>query len=444
MLAAVRDLVACERERFAAGHPTSLARRGNGWLAGSPGIAQTRWPMGVPLAVAEASGSWLVDADGNEFVDAALGDGAVLAGHAAAAVVEAVAGVLRTGTAGALLPSPDADRARTLLADRFRLPVWTLATTAGDALRWALRIARHTTGRQRVLVFSQAVHANADETLVVLDSGRPRMRHGTVGAAVNPITTTRVVEWNDLDAVERELAEGDVACVLAEPALTRPDIVAPDEHFHEELRGLTRHAGVQLVLDETRTAAAGFGGGTRRWALEPDLVVLGESIGGGVPVAAIGMTDDVAARLLDAGEVDLADAGGIGSGLAGGPVATGAVAATLGCVLTADAHEAMERAAARCANGLAASMARHGADWSVQRLGARISIGYGALPRTGFDAAAALDDELDGYLRLFALNRGVLLGPGRPTALMCPATSATDVDRVVDVVDAALDALTGG
>jgi glutamate-1-semialdehyde 2,1-aminomutase len=251
-----------------------------------------------------------------------------------------------------------------------------------------------------------------------------------MGPPVDPALTTRVVEFNDLAALERELEHGDVACVLAEPAMTNIGIVLPEPGFHDALRALTRKHGTLLVNDETHTISAGPGGCTRAWGLEPDFVTIGKPIASGIPAAVYGFTDEVASRWRAATSRDLADTGGIGGTLAGNALALAAMRATLLQVLTEDAYAGMISLATRFAAGVEQAIAEHRLPWIVKQLGARAEYWFRpGPPRNGGEAAAAVDPALDRYMHLAALNRGVLITPFHNMALMCPATTAADVDR---------------
>ena len=170
--------------------------------------------------------------------------------------------------------------------------------SATDANRFVLRFARHLTGRPRIAVMDWCYHGTVDETLAVLDGDRVVPRPGALGPQVDVAETTAVVPFNDLDALDRRLAEGDVACLLMEPALTNIGIVLPEDGYLDGVREITRRHGVLLVIDETHTLCAGPAAARAAWGLEPDFVVVGKPIGGGVPCAAYGMTAEVADRLL--------------------------------------------------------------------------------------------------------------------------------------------------
>ena len=392
-----------------------------------------RWPGGSPLFVARASGARFADVDGLEYVDFCLGDTGAMTGHAPPAAVEAIRAQLDRGLTF-MLPTVDAIAVSAELARRFGLPFWQIASTATDANRFAIRLSRRITGRPKILVFNWCYHGTVDETLAVLSRGFVVARPGNLGPPVDPAWTTRVVEWNDFAALERELAMGDVACVLAEPAMTNVGIVLPALGFHDHLRAVTRRTGTLLILDETHTLSAGPGGCTLRDGLEPDIVTVGKPLASGLAAAAYGFSAEVAARVQAAIRVDESDTGGIGGTLAGNALVMAAMRATLEQVLTPEAYAGMFALAARFEAGVQAAVAEAELPWIVQRLGARVEYWFrDSPPRNGGEAAASIDPELDRYMHLAALNRGILLTPFHNMALMSPATTEADVDRHTEV-----------
>jgi glutamate-1-semialdehyde 2,1-aminomutase len=437
-------LFAREMARFADEHPRSraLAQDAREHLAGGvPMPWMVRWAGGSPLFVSRASGARFVDVDGREYVDFCLGDTGAMTGHAPAAAVAAIRDQLASGLTF-MLPTADALPVAAELARRFGLPYWQIATTATDANRFALRLCRRITGRSKILIFNWCYHGTVDETFAVLERGRVVPRPGNLGPPVDPALTTRVVEWNDAGALDRELAHGDVACVLAEPALTNVGIVLPAPGFHAHLRAATRRAGTLLILDETHTLSAGPGGCTLRDGLEPDIVTVGKPLASGLAAAAYGLSSDVAARVEAAIRVDESDTGGIGGTLAGNALVLAAMRATLEQVLTAEAYESMFDLAERFEAGVRTTITDSRLPWTVQRLGARVEYSFRELPaRNGGEAAASADLELDRYLHLAALNRGVLMTPFHNMALMSPATTVEDVDRHTHAFREAVTAL---
>jgi glutamate-1-semialdehyde 2,1-aminomutase len=438
-------LTAREEEAFAAARPRSreLAERARGSLLGGvPMTWMMRWAGSFPVFLAEAQGARVVDVDGHEYVDLCLGDTGAMAGHAPEPVVRAVAERAAHGLT-AMLPTEDAAWAGEELARRFGLPLWQFTLSATDANRFAIRIARALTGRPKVLVFNGCYHGTVDETFATLrGDGSVGIREGNVGPPVDPALTTKVVELNDVDALRAALAPGDVACVLAEPALTNIGIVLPEPGFHEALRELTLDADTLLIVDETHTFSAGPGGYTAAHGLEPDLLTIGKAIGGGVPVGAFGLSAEVARRALEQEDADYEDVGGVGGTLSGNALSLAAVRATLGDVLTDDAFARMTELGERLSQGATDAIASAGLPWHVTRLGCRAEYRFQATPpRNGGESASAGDAELERYLHLYALNRGVLLTPFHNMALVCPATTEADVDRHTEVFAASLGEL---
>jgi glutamate-1-semialdehyde 2,1-aminomutase len=439
-------LLAREVERFREEHPRSLELHGRSQeslLFGVPMSWMARWAGGFPVYLDEAQGARVKDVDGHEYVDLCLGDTGAMAGHAPQPVARAIAIQAERG-ATAMLPTEDAAWVGEELARRFGLPLWQFALTATDANRWALRLAREVTGRPKVLVFDWCYHGSVDESLATATPEGVRAREGNVGPAVDPGVTTKVVQFNDLYALEQALEPGDVACVLAEPALTNIGIVLPEDGFHEGLRMLTRDTGTLLAIDETHTLSAGPGGCTRAWELEPDLVTVGKAIGGGMPAAAYGVTAELAERIAGRAEADYEDVGGIGGTLAGNALSLAATRATLEHVLTDQAYEHTIPLAERFASGVRESITRAGAPWHVTELGCRAEYRFQPEPpQNGAQAAAAIDAELERFMHVYALNRGVLITPFHNMALMSPATAPADVDAHTQVFSESVEELLG-
>ena len=436
-MTALAELQARETLRFAETHPRSreLADRARGSLfEGVPMHWMRKWPGGFPVFVAEASGARFVDVDGIEYVDFCLGDTGAMTGHAPAPTLRAVAEQAARGIT-LMLPSEDVLWVSQELTRRFRVSAWQFALTATDANRFTIRLARHVTGRDKVLVFNWCYHGTVDETFATLGGdGVVRARSGNLGPPVDPALTTRVVEFNDVEALERELAAGDVAVVLAEPALTNIGIVHPEPGFHDALRRLTREHGTVLAIDETHTICCGPGGYTLAHGLEPDVVTIGKPIAGGIPAAAYGFSDELAAR--HAGTIELEDVavGGVGGTLAANALSLAAMRATLAEVLVDEVFERMVPLAERWTEGVQAGIAESGVPWHVTRLGCRAEYLFGPeRPRNGAEAHAASNFELERYMHLYALNRGILLTPFHNMALMSPATTEADVDRHTEV-----------
>ena len=436
----LRELIAREHELFDETHPRSRELHEEArasLLGGVPMSWMTMWAGGYPLYLERAEGATVADVDGNEYADFCVGDTGAMAGHSPEPTLRAIAQAAGITT---MLPTEDAAWVGGELARRFGVPYWQFSLTATDANRWMLRMCRQVTGRRRVAVFSWCYHGSVDESFVRLDDrGEARVREGLVGPAVDPIETTRVAEFNDIESVRAALEHGDVACLLMEPALTNIGIVLPEPGFLEAVRELCDEHGTLLIIDETHTLSAGPGGCTAAWGLRPDAVTLGKSIGGGVPIEAYGVSADLAERIAAQEDADYQDTGGVGGTLAGNALSLAAARATLAEVLTDEAFERMTRLRARFVEGIEAAIARHGMPWSIVSLGARCEYRYAPEPpRTGAESAAAGDPELDEYLHLYLMNRGVLITPFHNMALMCPSTAEEQVDRHTEAFGAAV------
>ncbi len=444
--ARLRVLTSRERATFADRHPRSAAAyaRADHLFGRVPMTWMNKSAAGYPVYLDRARGARLTDIDGHEYVDFCLGDTAAMAGHSPAPVVAAVTRRLADlGGASTMVPTEDAALVGAELTRRFGLPAWSFALTATDANRWAIRLLRAVTGRTRILVNSYCYHGSVDESLIVIGpDGRPRSREGNVGAPVDVTLTSRVAEFNDLDGLARELAHGDVAAVLMEPALTNIGIVLPEPGYLAGVRALTREHGTYLVNDETHTFSAGPGGATAAWALDPDVITIGKAIGGGIPVGAYGLSAALATRLAGRTDLDLIDMGGVGGTLAGNPVSMAATRATLEEVLTDAAFAGMTEVATAFADGVRKIVAEHALPWSVAQLGARVEYRFAApAPRTGTESAATADAEVADFLHAYLVNRGVLLTPFHNMALMCPQTTTDDVARHHEVFAAAVGEL---
>jgi len=435
--AVLAERTEAELQRFIAANPKSKAlyeRSRHSLLGGVPMPWMMRWAGGFPVFAEKASGARITDVDGHTYVDLCLGDTGSMPGHGPAPVVAAVAEQAAKGIT-TMLPTENAAWVGEEMSRRFLMDRWMFTLTATDANRAALRICRQVTGRSKVLVFSYSYHGSVDEAFAVAGSdGTTVSREGNAGPPVDPAQTTVAIEFNDLDALERALASEEIACVLAEPAMTNMGIVLPDEGYHDALRALTRAHGTVLIIDETHTFSAGPGGCTDEWGLDPDMFTIGKSIGSGVPAGALGMTLEMSERMLAQKEADYEDTGGVGGTLAGNALSMAAIRATLSEVLTDEAFEHTIPLAARFAAGIREVVAEFGLPWNVTQLGSRAEYRFEDEPaRSGTQAHDNSDPELERYLHLHALNRGVLITPFHNMALMSPVTTEADVDRHTEV-----------
>jgi len=433
-------LIARERESFERDHARSRKLHSEArasLVGGVPMSWMAMWVGGFPLYQQQAHGSTIVDVDGNEYADFCLGDTGAMAGHSPEPTMRAIADIDGITT---MLPTEDAAWVGAELARRFGLPYWQFALTATDANRWMIRMCRHVTGRSRIAVFNWCYHGSVDESFVTIDEqGLARARAGLVGPALDPTETTRVAEFNDLRSLECVLEHEDVACLLMEPALTNIGIVLPAPGYMDAVRALCTRYGTLLIIDETHTFSAGPGGCTAAWGLEPDAVTLGKSIGGGVPVGTYGVTAELAERIAAQADADYEDTGGVGGTLAGNALSLAAARATLGEVLTDSAFERMIGLRERFVDGVEAAIDEHRVPWTIVSLGARCEYRFTPEPpRTGAESSAADDPELEEYLHLYLMNRGVLITPFHNMALICPATTEEQVDRHTEVFGAAV------
>jgi len=445
--ARLQDLMERERQTFRERHPRSgeLAEDAKrSLLFGVPMNWMTRWPGDYPVFVDRAEGARFWDADGNEFVDFCLGDTGGMAGHSPKVSVDAIAQQAAKGIT-LMLPTEDAAWVGSELARRFDIPYWNFTLTATDANRFAIRWARQVTGRTKVVVHNWCYHGSVDESFATLDdAGNVIAREGNVGKPVPLDETTRVVEINDLAGLEAALANEDVAVCMFEPALTNIGIVLPDPGYHEAVRELCSTYGTLLLIDETHTISAGPGGCTRAWNLRPDIVTIGKTLGAGIPSAAYGFSAELSERVYAHTDWKNADVGGVGGTLAGNALSLAAMRATLGEVMTDDAFERMIELGERFEEGVRSVIEGRELPWHVVRLGCRVEYLFRAeRARNGSEAAAGQDEQLDPFIHLYLLNRGVLMTPFHNMALMSPATTGEDVDRHTEVFGRAADELLG-
>jgi glutamate-1-semialdehyde 2,1-aminomutase len=428
----LKSLMEREQKKFVDERPKSRAlfeRAGKSMLGGVPMNWMVKWAGAFPPFVREAQGAHFTDVDGHRYIDLCLGDTGAMTGHSPAATVAAVREQVARGIT-LMLPSEDAVWVAEELQRRFGLPYWQFTLSATDANRFSIRLARQITGRQKLLVYNWCYHGGVDESFITLKEGVSQARRGNIGPPIDPTVTTKVVEFNDLPALERALEPGDVACVLAEPAMTNVGIVHPDSGYHRRLRELTREVGTLLMMDETHTICAGPGGYTRAENLEPDFLIFGKPIGGGVPGATYGFTQEVAQKIARHFNLEDCDTGGIGGTLAGNALSLAAMRATLERVLTPESFGPMIRMAERWTAGVEQAIADFAVPWHVTRLGCRAEYLFSPHPpRNGTEAHDAMDFELERFMHLYAMNRGILLTPFHNMALMSPATAPEDVDH---------------
>ena len=396
---------------------------------GVPMLWMAKWPGPWPVYVDHAQGAHFTCVDGIDHVDLCLGDTGAMVGHSPKPTVDALSAQLAKGIT-TMLPTEDAEIAAGMLAERFGVPMWQFTLTATDANRAMIRYSRAVTGKKKVLVMDYCYHGSVDETFATLDdNGAVVERRGNIGAPVPPSETTVVVPFNDVPALEAAFATGEIACVLVEPAMTNIGIVLPEPGWHDALRELATLHGAVLIIDETHTLCAGPGGMTQRDGLRPDAVVVGKTIAGGIPAGAYGMTQELGDKVRSSLHLEDIDVGGVGGTLAGNALSLVGITATLGEVLTRESYPGMIDQATRWTQGVSQALEDWNVPWQVTQLGTRAEYSFlPHAPHDGGEAAHADDFELQQYLHLHALNRGILMTPFHNMALMSPATSAQDVD----------------
>ena len=426
------SLLAQEEQLFHRAHPRSheLYQRARKSLHGGvPMLWMVRWAGAFPVFVNEAKGAHFTDVDGHSYIDFCLGDTGAMTGHSPDATVRAIVEQIQKGIT-LMLPLEDVIWVGEELQRRFGLPYWQFTLTATDANRFALRMARMITERPKILVFSYCYHGSVDESFIVLDEeGTPVPRPNNLGPQIDPRLTTKVVEFNDIAALETVLSARDVAAVLAEPVMTNIGIIHPEPGYHEALRELTRKYGTYLIIDETHTICTGPGGYTAAHGLQPDFLTIGKPLAGGVPAAVYGFTEEVSQAFSARLDVDDADAGGIGGTLAGNALSIAAMKATLQHVLTDDFYGKSIALQEYFTEGVESVIQEFSLPWIVKSLGNRSEYWFRPTPpRNGGEAFAAIDHELDRYMHLFALNRGILMTPFHNMALISPEITRDDVD----------------
>ncbi len=428
----IAELMKIEEQRFLDLHKEStkaFTQSSKVMHEGVPMSWMAKWPGAHPVFIKEAKGAHFTDLDGHDYIDFCLGDTGSMTGHSPAATVNAVKAQIDKGIT-AMLPSENASIVSDLLRERFGLPLWQFTVSATDANRHVIRYARMITGRDKIVVIDRCYHGSVDETFATLDSaGNTVKREGNIGAPVALDVTTRVVEFNDLAAMEAALSKGDVAAILMEPAMTNIGIVLPVDGYLKGVEELCKKYGTLLIIDETHTISVGPGGMTKQLGLKPDFFTIGKALAAGIPVGTFGMTQAVADAIKARVEIEKIDTGGIGGTLAGNILALAAMRATLEDVLTEANFARMIELGDRWSDGVDAAIKEFDLDWHCNRLGARGEyIFKGKAPRTGKEAADSGDFALEQYIHLRLLNDGFLLTPFHNMALMCPDTTAADVD----------------
>ena len=438
-----------EQKLYGDKHPTSkkIYQESNHLFARVPMTWMNKWVGGFPLSFVTARGSCITDVDNHTYIDFALGDTGAMCGHSPTELVDAIKNRIETlGGITTMMPTEDSEWVANELSTRFGLCKWSFSLSATDANRWILRLARLVTRRPKILVFSYSYHGSVDESLIVLDDyGRPMQRPGNVAPAVCPTQTSRVVEFNDIDAIKRELAYGDVAAVLMEAAMTNMGIILPSDGFLEELAKICKTTQTLLIIDETHTISLGPGGATKHYNLQPDAITIGKCIGGGIPCGAYGMTQELASRvhlaIADA-DSDIEDCGGVGGTLAGNALSFAAMRAVLGKVLTPAAFDHMQNLASVFSRHVESLIIKYNLPWCVLQLGARVEYMFSRLPPLNAKEVLQYKNmELENYLHLYCINRGILMTPFHNMVLMAPTTTLEQVEYHGRVLEDAVKSL---
>lgn len=438
------DLAEREARRFASTRPRSLtaATQGNAFLDGVPLHWMKDWPMPFLPLVAKAEGATITDIDGYKINDFCLGDTGSMFGHSPKPVAKAIRAQARRGLTY-MLPTEDAVEAGRLLNQTFGPFRWQIATTATDANRFALRVARAVTGKAKVLVFNGCYHGTVDDTFVTLDKGRTVNRPGLMGQIADLSTLAVACEFNDLAGVEAALAKGDVAAILTEPVMTNSCMVLPAPVFHDGLRDLATRYGALLIIDETHTISSGFGGYTNVHGLRPDVFVVGKCVAGGLPTAVWGLSESTAKAYQAANAAREPGHSGMGTTLSANPLQFACLRANLSEVMTPKAYAHMEKLASRLVTGLSRAIDKHGLPWHAIRVGARVEFICAPGPlKNGTEAAAAHQPQVEAALHTALLNHGCLIAPFHNMMLISPATRKRQVDALISAFDEVLTDLT--
>jgi glutamate-1-semialdehyde aminotransferase len=390
-----------------------------------------------PIYAESGHGAHFRDVDGNDYLDFNVCDLSMTVGFGNEIVAATLAAQARRGTQF-LLATEDAVVVAEQLAERTRHPYWQFTLSASGANTEVVRAARFLTRRSRIVIFSGHYHGHIDETLVREEQGRtiadnPGLTPGTAAH-------TTLLPFNDLGALERTLATGDVALVLTEPALTNCNVVLPAREFHAGVRELTRKHGTLLCLDEAHTFQFAYGGLVNAWQLDADFIVLGKGLGTGVSFGLYGMSEAIGTAY--ARHIDMyVDPRGMATGgtTFATPLATATARVALEQILTPDAFARIGTLGTRLADGLEASFARRSLPWRAFRCGPRSGYCLGPeLPANGSEAALSLDYDFINARRVYLANRGIwdAVSSAGPQASL--VHTAADIDRYVQMADAFL------
>ena len=389
---------------------------------------------GEPFVVERGDGCRIWDVDGNEYIDFVLSWGALILGHAPAAVLAVLEETMRRGTSFGI-PTELEVRLAELIVERMpHIEMLRFVSSGTEATMSAIRVARAMTRRDVIVKFDGCYHGHGDSFLVRAGSGV-----ATLGLPNSPGVPSALAEltitapFNDLDAVERVLSQHEVAAVIVEPIVGNAGFIAPDPDFLPGLRALTDHFGALLVFDEVMTGfRIAYGGARERFGVVPDLTTLGKVIGGGLPVGAYGGRRATMECVAPSGPVYQAGT------LSGNPLAMAAGIATLDA-LTPALHDRIAGRAATLVQGLAASAARHGVPFTADASGSMWGFFFRGEPVRRFaDAKTANTEQFRKFFHA-ALERGVYLAPSPfEAAFISAAHTDNDVALALERFDEAM------
>ena len=402
------------------------------------------WGTAFPIFVKEAQGAHLTDIDGHDYEDFCLGDTGSMFGHSPEPIAQALAEYGKRGLTY-MLPSQDTVTAGQLLSECFGLPYWQACATATDANRYAIRWARAITGRKNILVFQGCYHGSADDTFIRLEGSKAIHRRGLIGQVYDMTNYTRIVEFNDPAALEDALKNKDIACIITEPALTNIGMVLPQPGFLEDLQRLAKKYGSLLIIDETHTVSAGYGGYTRTHGLRPDFLTIGKAIAGGFPAAIFGCTQEMAGHILRVQKETEPGYSGMGTTLSANALAMRCIKVNLSDVMTQAAYQHMLPLSAYLAQSIDREIKKRNLPWHVSHVGARAEfLCCPEPPRNGTEAQKTQQGKLEQAIHLYLINRGILIAPFHNMTLVSPSTTKEQVDRLTEILAMFMDEFVKG
>jgi glutamate-1-semialdehyde 2,1-aminomutase len=432
----VAAINARETDVFKARTPKSHALRQRA-LGVMPAGTPMSWMAGYyshpQLYAVRGKGSTFFDADGNGYVDMNVSDLSMTLGYGVPAIEKALGRQYRRG-AHFLLPTEDAIVTAELLAQLTGMPSWQFTLAASGANTEIMRIARHMTGRRKLVVFEGKYHGHIEETLVRLEDGRTVPEYQ--GLSGKRGEDTLILPFNDVEALGRALETREVALVLTEPVLTNCSLVMPDAGYLAALRRLTRETGTLLCIDESHTFSFAYGGLKRQWQLECDFLTLGKGFGSGLAFAGYGMSREIADHVERHLDILHRKSGlGLGGTLYGNALSMAAARAVLEHVLTKESFERVSTLGGRMADGIDAICRDLDLPCRAFRLGPRSGLCLtSTFPRNYAEARHSMDLDMLDARRVFMANRGYwdcIVSAGPQASF---AHSAPEIDGYVDVM----------